>query len=381
MSRTPIPKRPRVMQAISHLALGGAQRIAFSLVDGLRDRCDFAVYAALGVDEGPFGQSMLRELEALDCGLYVGTRVPFKFGGMLLAGRGMARAVARFEPDIIHLHTEIPEASYAAMVATHPGMRRPPIVRTIQNAIYWPGWRSIGRWSDRRMRRSFIAAVSDDARGAFEMLRAESGAGALPQPPIVIFNGVSVNATPRPPGDSSTSRNRILFAGRFEDQKGADLLPDILRRVKLPRPCDLVIYGSGTHEGLLQSLAQKPPDHWSVEVHGPVPNLSDRLPEFDLVLMPSRHEGLSLLSIEAALLGVPVIATDGPGVRLAFPDHYPFLASAGSSKDYADVLQNALDNPMICASAARQSLAFAQTHFGLSVMCERYLRLYQQALR
>ena len=33
--------------------------------------------------------------------------------GLALAGLGLARAVRQFRPDLIHLHTEIPEASWA----------------------------------------------------------------------------------------------------------------------------------------------------------------------------------------------------------------------------------------------------------------------------
>src|ERR1051325_1513186 len=95
-------KHPKVLQVITHLALGGAERVAFNLMRGLRDRFDFALYVANGIDSGEVGQSMQRELEQMQIPLFVGTSVPIKFGGMLLSGMWHARAVKHFRPEVIH---------------------------------------------------------------------------------------------------------------------------------------------------------------------------------------------------------------------------------------------------------------------------------------
>jgi glycosyltransferase involved in cell wall biosynthesis len=380
MSQPVSAKRPRVMQVITHLALGGAERVAFNLMRGLRDRFDFALYAANGVEAGEVGQSMKRELEQLNIPLYVGTSVPIKRGGMLLAGWWGGKAVKHFKPDLIHLHTEIPESSHAAMVSMRPSLSRIPLVRTIHNSIYWDPWRKLGRWCDRSMPRSFVACVAQGAKDAFEQLRAESGAGPVPQPPVIIYNGVYVAAEPRPLGQIPTERIRILFAGRFEDQKGADLLPAIVRGIHPPLPCELTIHGSGTHEPALRELVQNLPPGWTVHLHGPVPDLAARMPSYDLLIMPSRYEGLALLAIEAAMLNLPVIATDGPGIREGFPADYPYLAKAGDAADFTRVLQKALNAPADWQSAVRSASSFAKEHFDLQAMCGAYADLYQLAM-
>ncbi|HVT89954.1 MAG TPA: glycosyltransferase [Tepidisphaeraceae bacterium] len=373
-------KRPRVLQIITHLALGGAERVAFNLMKGLRDRFDFSLYVANGVDPGPVGQSMQRELQEMSVPLYVGTSVPIKFGGMVLSGLWAARAVRQSQPDLIHLHTEIPESSYASMIAMRPGRARIPLVRTIHNTIYWNPWRKLGRWCDKKMLRSFVASVSQGAQHAFEELRAESGAGALPQPPRIIFNGVLVKNQPREIGRLPGERYRILFAGRFEDQKGVDLLPQIIRSVKPSRPCDLLIHGSGTHEAKLRELAANPPPGWTIQVNGPVPDLASELPQFDLLLMPSRYEGLALVAIEAALLAVPVLATDGPGLREGFPGDYPWLAKAGHADGFSQLLQKAIDDPAAIAASVPAAMEFARANFDVTAMCDSYAALYRQAM-
>jgi glycosyltransferase involved in cell wall biosynthesis len=225
-----------------------------------------------------------------------------------------------------------------------------------------------------------VACVSKGAVDAFEELRAESGAGPVPQPPVIIFNGVVVKDEPRAIGKMPGERVRILFAGRFEDQKGADLLPEILGAVRPPKPCELVIHGSGTHEPALRALAANPPPGWTLEVSGPVPNLSSRMPQFDLMIMPSRYEGLALIAIEAALLGLPVVATDGPGIREGFPADYPWLARAGDARSFSELLQRVLDDPNGWAGAVTQARDFARRHFDIGAMCDQYANLYAQAL-
>ena len=107
-------KRLRVMQVITHLDLGGAERVAFTLMKGLAATCDFSLFAVLGLQPGEVGAQLYAEAQAMGSRLFTGTRVPVKYGGMLLAGRQLAKAVKAAQPEVIHLHTEIPESVYAS---------------------------------------------------------------------------------------------------------------------------------------------------------------------------------------------------------------------------------------------------------------------------
>lgn len=371
-----------MLHFITHLALGGAERIALDLVRGLRDGFDSAIFAVRGVGADAIGSAMRRELEETRTPLFTGTRVPLKWGGLLFAGQSAARTVAAFQPDLIHLHTEIPEASYAAMVSLRPSLRHSPIVRTIHNSVYWHHWPRLGRWCDRRMAQAHIAGVSQGAVEAFERLRRASAAGAPPAPPVVIFNGVALPPSTRPPRTAPSESIRVLFAGRFEIQKGTDLLARILTQLRLPsgRGGELMLHGVGAHESALRALAAQPPPGWSVRVAAPLAGLAATMPEFDFVLMPSRFEGQSLVAIEAMLQAVPLVATDAPGLREQLPADYPWRARAGDADDFARVLQRAFDDPAQCRAIAGQAQAFARDRFDPRAMFASYRRLYAQAL-
>lgn len=373
---------PRILQVITHLALGGAERVALNLIRGLHGHFDFAVFAVLGVEESEFGHSMLRELEELQVTLNMGTAWPIKYGGLLPAATRLASAIRRYQPNLVHVHTEIPEAAYSVAVTLRPGLRRIPTVRTVHNAIYWGHWRPLGQWCDRTMHGSHVACVGTDAQRAFRALRTRSGAETPAHGPEIIHNGVPVPATAYPLDRPRKGTFRMLFAGRLEDQKGADLLPSIVQAVRPPAGlrCDLTIYGSGTYESILRGLASTPPDGWVIRVEPPVPDLARRMLQFDLLLMPSRFEGLALVAIEAALLGLPVIATNAPGLHEVFPDTHPWLASPGDSKSFTNLLQVALDEPETLVSATERAREHAKRLFALHTMCDGYAALYRRAL-
>jgi glycosyltransferase involved in cell wall biosynthesis len=378
---SPPPRRPHILQVVSHLALGGAERVAITLMAALRNEFDFSLHAVRGIEPGGFGDALAREVRALKVPFTLGARVPMRLGGVITSGIGLTRVVRRLKPDLIHLHTEIPEAAYAAMVSWSPALRHIPVMRTIHNTVFWRFWRPLGRWCDRRMAHAYVAGVSPGCVSELMALRSESHAPPLPEPPRVIFNGV-----PELPRSSSKifANDRplkVVFGGRLEHEKGSDLLPNIIARAR-PRSgtADLTLYGSGAHEALLRRLVAVPPPGWTVRLEAPVTDFAARLDAFDLVLMPSRYEGLGLVAVEAAFAGVPVIATHAPGLRDAFPSTHPWLAKPDDASDFADKLQHALDHPETWSNAAAAAATFARERFSLPSMAAAYHALYRSAL-
>ncbi len=373
--------KPRILQVVSHLALGGAERVAINIIRGLHDRVDFAVYAVMGIG-GDVGHAMLRELDDMAVPLYTGTSLPIKFGGLIWAGVWLAHTMADFKPDLVHVHTEIPEASYAVMASLRPRMGNIHCVRTIHNSVYWGWWRRIGLWSDRHLAASYIACVSKDALAAFMQFRAESGAGSLPCPPEIIFNGVFVKGMSRSYERMLGNPIRILFAGRLEREKGADLIPGIVRAIPAlgDKEIDLCVYGSGTYEFSLRELATHPPAGWMIHIHPPIPNIVQRMPEFDLMIMPSRFEGLPLTAVEALMMGLPVVATDAPGLREVFMRDHPWLATPGDTKSFASYLARVLENYPQFLKDSRQARDLVKERFDIHAMCEAYASLYKIAM-
>jgi glycosyltransferase involved in cell wall biosynthesis len=302
-----------------------------------------------------------------------------KRGGMLPGGIALARTVREFRPDLIHFHSETPEACGAVMAQFSGYGRRVPLVRTIHNSVVWRYWPRIGRWCDRRLAHAAIACVSEAACEEFRRYRHDSGAHPPPFEPCVIYNGVSTPVR-EPAGLRDATVRRVLFAGRFEPQKGTDMLCAAIPLVQLPQGVkgELTFVGHGAHQSLVDALAETPPPGWTITVQPPVAKLADHFPHFDLVVMPSRFEGLGLVAIEATLAGVPVVATDAPGLREALPADYPWRAAPGEASAFARSLSAACDTAARWREIVRSAQQFALARFSPAAMGAGYRQVYER---
>jgi glycosyltransferase involved in cell wall biosynthesis len=158
-----------------------------------------------------------------------------------------------------------------------------------------------------------------------------------------IFGGVAP-ALPAP------ERCRVLGVGRLSPEKGFDLL---LRAVD-GLPVDVVLAGSGPEEARLRALGGA-----NVRFLGQVER--DALPgiyaDADVLVAPSRSEPWGMALNEAALAGLPLVATDAVGsahdliedgvngFRLADPD-------VGALRD---AIERLCGDPELRAAAGRRS--------------------------
>jgi glycosyltransferase involved in cell wall biosynthesis len=124
----------------------------------------------------------------------------------------------------------------------------------------------------------------------------------------------------------------IIFVGRLEEAKGADLLPEISARLDATLAC----LGEGRLRGLLQARAAGDP-RGRLRVVGPVAEPGPWYLAADALLLPSRLEGAPLVFLEAAANRLPVVATfaalealgpDAPRLAWIAEPTVPALAAA-----------------------------------------------------
>lgn len=121
-------------------------------------------------------------------------------------------------------------------------------------------------------------------------------AETLPGQSVVLDNFVDVpNAT------APLTGNRIAFVGRLSHEKAPDRFCAMAERLDT---LQADVYGDGPmRQGLEARYGER------IRFHGAVSNIPMRLLNTDLVVMPSRQEGLPLTALEAMAHGVPVAAT------------------------------------------------------------------------
>jgi len=375
-------RRPRVMHVVAKLHLGGSEVVAISLAEALRGEVDFSFFAVLGIEDDPVGRDMKARLDRAGIPVYTGTSLDMKRGGMLVGAWQLRRALRRVRPDVVHLHTDIPDATYGASTLFVPG--RPPeaVVRTVHNTTLWPKWDRIGAWVERRIEHGRMVGVSDASLEALQVFRERHGLRRLPAEQTgVILNGVSV--PPTAPAERTPGPARLLFAGRLEPQKGVDLLPAIIERAEAltDRDAEVTVAGAGALAPMLSDWAARARGRWKVTLAAPIAGLNLRLRDYDALLMPSRHEGLALTCIECVLAGTPVIVSDIDGLREIFPARPPLSSPPEDVERFARLVADVVTDPDRHRQEARTLIAPTRERFGVERMARDYLRWYGSAER
>ncbi len=126
---------------------------------------------------------------------------------------------------------------------------------------------------------------------------------------------------------------RVLAVGRFQAQKGFDLLlrawVDVVAAVPSAR---LRIVGEGPLGAELARLASELGVAASVDWTAPTTAIEPLYREAALFVLSSRYEGMPLALLEAQALGVPAVAFDCPtGPREILADDTGIVVAAGDS--------------------------------------------------
>lgn len=123
-----------------------------------------------------------------------------------------------------------------------------------------------------------------------------------------------------------TDKLVLGFAGRFVSEKNPEFLLSILREVN--RRCDhaqLVLLGDGELEDSLRRAARQMGLE-NVSFQGRVDNVHQWMQAFDVLLLPSRYEGLPLVLVEAQTAGLMCVASNNVPKDTAVTPRLSFLS-------------------------------------------------------
>lgn len=271
----------------------------------------------------------------------------------------------RHRPDVVHCHTEMPELAVSLFFSLFPRLlRRCKVVRTIHNTQLWTGLKHTGLHVEAFMiKRKANIAISEAVRDNYLKIYGSEAP--------IIYNGVA--ETPQEPFNGlSEDRMNILFAGRLEPQKGVDVLIETVIRMKDDKRYHFHIMGDGSMRRLVEARLGT---QANVTLHAPVHGLAARLSSFDYLFMPSVFEGLSIMSIEASLASLPVIASGCPGLRDTLPADWPLNVPDNTPDSYVRLFREVIPQADR-AQLGKTAYGFAAEHFGIRRMQTAYEQVY-----
>ncbi|MFD9318192.1 glycosyltransferase [Streptomyces sp. NPDC060053] len=319
----------------------------------------------------------LRSLGA-DVRQWAATRSP----GPSLPGevRRLVRLLDEVRPDLVHAHSA--KAGLAGRLAVRG--RIPTVFQphawsfeavggvTATLALTWE--RFGARWADR------LVCVSEAERTTG--LRARIGGRVS-----VIPNGIdperfhpasvdTVRASLLP--DLHPATPLVVCVGRLCRQKAQDVLltawTDIARKVPGAR---LVLVGDGPDGDRLRSRAPE-----SVLFAGAVADAVPWYQAADLVVLPSRWEGMALAPLEALACGRPVVVTDVDGAREALPAALAprCLVPAENPAALAGAVAGLLLDPLLRESLGHQGRRHVLTTHDVRRTAEAVAGVYRELL-
>jgi glycosyltransferase involved in cell wall biosynthesis len=303
----------------------------------------------------------------------------------LLSGLRLLRLCCRIRPDVVHAHSS--KAGFLGRCAAHAARIRVTVYTP--HAFAWDT--TAGAWARRAFRMlerlavpwtDRLIAVSRHERQLALTL------GFAPEQVVLVPNGVPTGVDP------AVARRRrahvagdgvvVGFAGRLSPQKAPDLFLSAVPRIlaELPEARFLMVAEAGPWDARVRRAVAR--HAWRERVSWGTAHdesgVAAHLARMDVLLMPSRWEGLPYTLLEAMDAGVPVVAsavggitdvlTDGVDGLLVPVDDAGALAGGAVRLLRDDGLRERLT-----AAAAQRVRAF-----GLDAMLARTAAVYLDAM-
>jgi glycosyltransferase involved in cell wall biosynthesis len=127
----------------------------------------------------------------------------------------------------------------------------------------------------------------------------------------VVYNGVDLKTFHNITHTTLKSSNRIIFIGDDFNRKGLNVLLNAIALIKDTFKLELDVFGNGNSKDYI-ALAKQLNIEKMINFKGSVSNttLSILIPNYTLLVLPSKHETFGIALIEAMACGVPVISTN-----------------------------------------------------------------------
>ncbi|MBI4500847.1 MAG: glycosyltransferase [Gemmatimonadetes bacterium] len=293
---------------------------------------------------------------------------------MMLAAnvRRTVSAARRFHAQVIHAHWWFP----AGLVAVASRVfTRLPVVTTLHG-------------SDLRLAQEHPLPRALARRVLRRSARVTTVSRWLAQGTAALAPGVEPVVAPMPvvtelfqPG-GTRERDRLLFVGKLNEQKGITYLLHALALMKHQSTLDIVV-GVGSDEtqcrALVDSLGLSPRIRWHpLLAQGELGRLYRSV---TALVVPSIDEGLGLVAVEALLTETPVVAFDSGGLPdVVIPGETGILVPPRRPELLADALDELLSRPDQGASLGKIGRQHALATFSPAATALRYRDVYAAAL-
>lgn len=355
----------RILQVITSLSIGGAEKLIAEIVPLLRSKGHEVDVLAFDGKETHFLR-MLREqgIRVMSFGENCNVYNP------LFIFR-LTKLMRKY--DIVHTHNTACQLFAAIGSVLCSVVLCTTEHNTSNRRRAWKWYAPVDRWMYTRYKK--VICISDKAE---ENLRATHPSL---QNLCTIYNGVNVqkfhDALPLPNIKPKGKKVLTMVAG-FRYQKDQTTLIKALTHLDA-NGYELWLVGDGEFRGELESLARELGVGDRVKFLGIRPDVPELLKTADVVVMSSHFEGLSLSSVEGMSVGKPFVASDVDGLHEVVSG-YGVLFPHGDDKALANVLNQLCTHPDYYQQVADKCWERAQM-FDIHKMVDSYHQMYLEVMK
>ena len=363
--------KPKVMQVITKGERGGAQTHVRTLCQALSLQVHFS--AAIG-DTGP--APLEGDLRTLGLPVY---RLPHLRNSLapwhlIRSVRELRALIRQHEPDMLHAHSAVAGvvARLAGRLCDKPviytvhGFAFKPEVPWLRRTVAWCCEWLLARWTEH------MVCVSKHERQRAQSLPVQ--AGRL----TVVPNAMEDDGPQARPGLEPV---RIAMVARLAAPKRPDLLLHALARLRdvLGREVAASIIGDGPDRMALQALASQLALR-QVSFVGNVDDVPLRLAQHSLFVLLSDHEGLPISVIEAMRAGLPIVASQLPGLAELLPSEQYGALVPNEVGAIAHALERLVRNSTLREHMGQSARSRYEERHTPQRMASAILAIYAQAL-
>ena len=357
------PTRKRVAFVTPHLGPGGAESVLLDIAATLdRGRYESFLLATQSQDDG----WRKRWEEAVDHVYDLQELVGFD-----KAGAAIYSIAVNWRVETLLVQNSL--AGYGILPhlkARFPSLRTIDLIHSVDE-----DWDLVSATRD--------VARSLDVRVAIsETVRSRLRQDGTPEARIrLIRNGVDLQRfTPRRAA-AADGLHRILFAGRLDAVKRPLLVPQIAEALRKRRGRDdfrFVIAGDGPERASLIARVRSRGLETLFDFRGQVPDTAPLLGDCELVILPSKAEGIPLIVLEAfaslrtvvasAVGGVPEVVTPETGVAIP--------CGSQEVRQFADALHELMEQPDLRDARAEKGRNLVERLFDRQQFAGAYRELF-----
>jgi len=177
---------------------------------------------------------------------------------------------------------------------------------------------------------------------------------------------------------SNCANKKVIAVGRFEWEKGYDMLLQIWENVINRHPdWEINIYGDGNlRDNIEKEVLQK--GLRSIYIHPFTKEISKEYAKSSIYILSSRFEGFSLTILEAMRHGLPCISFDCPfgPANLIENDKTGYLIENGNKSSFADKLSNLMENSQVRKEFSKAALDRAKL-FEKETIMQNWIKLFE----